>query len=112
MLSRILTQEEGQTVTYRRGSYSAPFTAGIGQTEKWGSDSGDTHDRIERRDFLIRAEDLILNGSATTPADGDLITDAAGEWVVMTIEGGSPDPWEFSDESRSVYRVHAWQGRP
>lgn len=98
----------GESVTYARpGGASATVTAVIGRTEFWGGDAGETHDRFEQRDFLILASDL---ATFTEPADGDTITDAAGEWV-LDSPGGRPRPYDWADAARTVYRLHAWQGR-
>jgi len=102
-----LLTHASSSVTYRRGPTSVTVSAVIGRTEFWGSDSSSMHDRMEQRDFLIQASDLV--GTFTEPEEGDLITDAAGEWVVH-VPDGVPRPWQYSDAARSVMRIHTWQG--
>lgn len=102
-----LIASASSTVVYARGATTASVAAVIGRTDEWGTDNSATHDRYESRDFLIKVSALT---AFTEPADGDTITDSVGEWV-LDSPGGKPNPYDYSDAARTVYRLHAFRGR-
>lgn len=101
----------GQSVTYRRPSPAGTVTvtATIGETvvQQQGYD-GVYMQRVESKDFLIKAEDLILNGSVSLPADGDQIEHGGVTYQVTPIVDGEP-AWRWSNGYRTVLRIHTQQ---
>jgi len=98
-----------RTVTYRRGSASVEVRATVGQTvfrlvEDYGAQV-----RVVRRDYLVAAGDLVLNGQQALPEAGDRIEETDGDKVliyeVMGPGGGEPD-WRYSDPYRRTLRIH------
>ena len=77
-LSDKLQQHASQAVTYQRGADTVPLNATIGRTQFELTGEEGIVERIESRDFLIPAADLVLAGETTLPERGDLIieTDA------------------------------------
>lgn len=63
--------------------------------------------RIESRDFLIRASDLIISEQITTPKPGDLIHESSFTYEVMSPVG-EPE-WRYSDVNRQTIRIHTKQ---
>jgi hypothetical protein len=63
---------------------------------------------VERRDYLIRAADLVLDGALTTPAVGDRIAEIVGGRVeVYAVMGaGSEKHFRPSDPDALALRIH------
>jgi hypothetical protein len=96
------------TVTYRRDSQSVQVQATVGQTVfRIDGDLGATIRHV-RRDYLVRAADLVLppDTAPSLPQRGDRILEASGGvHEVMGPGGGEPD-WRFSDPQRLTLRIH------
>ncbi len=99
-------------VTYRRETGVIALSATVGETV---FEQVDEHGILQRsilRDFLLRAEDLVLTGlGRILPQAGDVIEEAdAGspttvhEHVVVAL--GSEPAWRWSDPYRRTLRVH------
>lgn len=97
-----------RTMIYRRGDDSVEVAATIGSTAFERADEYGVVHRIESRDFLIAAADLVLAGTATLPKPGDRITETGStsvhEYEVMA-PGGEP-AWRYSDPQRLTLRIH------
>ncbi len=95
-------------VTYGRGGESIEVAATVGRTVFEQADEYGILRRIEARDFIIRAVDLVLAGTTTIPKPGDQIRETDGG-VVLVYEvmapGGEP-PWRYSDAYRTALRIH------
>jgi len=67
--------------------------------------------RIESRDYLIRAADLVLAGNAILPKRGDRIRETSGNQVIVyEVVGPSDEPcWRWSDAYRQTLRIHTKQ---
>lgn len=95
-------------VTYARGAESVGLNATVGRTVFEQADEFGIVQRTESRDYLLRAQDLVLAGSLTEPRVGDRISETADgtlwTYEVMAI-GGEPH-YRFSDPERRTLRVH------
>ena len=60
---------------------------------------------INTQDFIFYAVDLIINGSETTPADGDYVM-LNGLKYVVGGGGVSDQNFKYSDPYRTRIRVH------
>ena len=69
----------GRAVTYRRGGAEASLTAVAGQTRVDIEDASGLSIRSRRRDWIVRAADLALDGEVITPEVGDQILLTVGE---------------------------------
>ena len=97
-----------RVVGYHRGSDSVEVRAAIGKTT-FEVDSGyAVLERIESRDYLVPAADLVLDGETTLPARGDRIkeTDGAIVFVYEVMAPGSEPHFTFSDPYRKTLRIH------
>jgi len=65
-------------VVYVRGVEEVTLNATIGQTEFEEQDRDGFVQREQSRDFIVLAEDLIIDGSVVTPESGDLIRETTG----------------------------------
>ena len=97
-----------RTVVYERGSDSVELSATIGRTEFEQADEYGTVHRIEARDYLVRAEDLVLAGQQTLPQAGDRIReiDGAQTFIYEVMAPGTEPPWRYSDANRRTLRIH------
>lgn len=95
-------------VTYQRGVNEVELAATIGRTVFEQDDHAGGLTRIESRDFLIRAADLVLAGNVTLPQPGDRIieTDAIATYTYEVMAPGSEPPWRYSDMNRATLRIH------
>ncbi len=106
-LNRTLAGAAGVSVVYTRGTYSVALTAWVGRTvfaQLMAAQSGAAV-IFGEVDFLIPAASLVLNMALTAPQKGDQVV-----WNGLTFElispGGEPI-WRHSDQTRTVFRVHA-----
>ncbi len=97
-----------RTVVYQRGGSAVELAATIGRTVFEQDDHAGGLTRIESRDFLIRAVDLILAGDVTLPQPGDRIveTDSIATYTYEVMAPGSEPPWRYSDVNRTTLRIH------
>ncbi len=101
-----------RTVTYQRGEHTAEVSATVGRTIFRFDDAHGVVKRYVSRDFLIRAEDLVVDGEQTLPRRGDRIRETQGGQVyvheVMGPGRDEPD-WRYSDPHRQTLRIHTKQ---
>jgi hypothetical protein len=97
-----------RTVMYERGVDSVELAATIGRTEFEQADDYGVLHRIEARDYLIRAVDLLLAGETVLPKAGDQIreTDGAVTHIYEVMAPGGEPPWRYSDPYRVALRIH------
>jgi hypothetical protein len=88
-------------VTYARGIITAVVKATIGRTEYETDDGQVVRTEFTDRDFLISVADLILNGTATLPEEGDQIREVQGSSVLIFEVMG----WRYSDPYRRTFRL-------
>ena len=101
-----------RTVVYQRGDDSVQLQATVGNTVFRFDDAHGGVTRYVSRDFLIRVEDLVLDGEAVLPKRGDRIREPHGEQVhVHEVMGpGRDEPhWRYSDPHRRTLRIHTKQ---
>jgi len=95
-------------VTYLRGGESAQVQATVGRTVFEQQDQFGAIQRTETRDYLVRAQDLVLGGAQALPGAGDRVREPSGTaallYEVMSI--GSEPPFRFSDPERTTLRIH------
>ncbi len=115
LLSRGLSWLEDQrhqhltrTVTYQRGGSEVELAATIGRTVFEQDDHAGGLTRIESRDFLIRAADLVLATETILPKPGDRIreSDAITIYTYEVMAPGTEPPWRYSDVNRTTLRIH------
>lgn len=105
-LNRALGTAAGVSVTYARGAQSVTLTAWVGRTVFGQLPSGQTGGSVVfgDADFLIPVSALVLAAVAVQPSRGDRVT-WAGLVYEIVAPGGDP-PWRYSDQTRTVYRIH------
>lgn len=99
-------------VTYRRGALTLTgLAAWVGRTafSRTSSEPGPAV-VIGERDYLFAVADLVLGGQPVAPKPGDRVTETIAG-VATTFEVVSPETGEpavrYSDQTRTVWRVHA-----
>ena len=95
------TKHMTRDVTYARGIMTGALKATIGRTEYETDDGQVVRTQFTDRDFLISVADLILNGSATLPEEGDQLHETQGTSILIFEVMG----WRYSDPYRRTYRI-------
>jgi len=104
-------------VTYHRGAQSVTLRATVGRTPFDITSESGISQQSESRDYLIRAEDLVLGGTQRLPEVGDKIHEVDGSTTYIyevripgSIGSGTPDQMEphyrYSDPGRLALRIH------
>ena len=97
-----------QMVSYHRGVASVELGATVGRSEFEQVDDYGLVQRIESRDYLVQAADLVLNTQRTLPHAGDKIreTQGAQTFVYEVMAPGNEPPYRYSDPQRHALRIH------
>lgn len=98
-------------VTYRRGSDMVELAATIGRTV-FEVDSGrGLLEKVEARDFLVLAEELVLAGETVLPERGDQVRETRGDTVFVyeVMAPGREPHFRWSDPYRKTLRIHTKQ---
>ncbi|MCL2645615.1 MAG: hypothetical protein FWD61_01255 [Phycisphaerales bacterium] len=109
-----------QPVVYQRGGGggegggTVEVPATIGTTVFQIDDGGGALLRIESRDYLILAADLMIGGTPIVPRRGDRIRETSGtgggQVFVYEVVGPGDEPcWRWSDAYRQTLRIHTKQ---
>ena len=100
-------EHASHAVTYHRGGEQVTVNATVGET-RWDVEKEHGVETWQSRDFLIRAEDLVLAGGPAEPAAGDRIKETIdGQVLVFEVMApGDEPPWRYSDQWRKTLRVH------
>jgi hypothetical protein len=98
-------------IMYRRGIHSVTLRATVGRTQFELSDGLGTVLETQVRDYLIRAQDLVLNGRPTLPERGDRIEEAQDQltFIYEVLPLGDEPAWRYSDPYRQTFRIHTRQ---
>ena len=101
-------QHMSQSVTYHRSIDSVAVQATIGRTVFEVDDGTGILEKIESRDFLMLAADLVLASEVTLPQRGDRIKETAGDkvYVYEVLAPGKEPHYRFSDPYRKTLRIH------
>jgi hypothetical protein len=88
-LAAKLKASASQLVTYQRGRDTVSVSATLGTSDEEVFDSsGGTSMHTKRTDFIVTAEDLILDGETVTPLSGDRIIVGTRTYEVMALADG------------------------
>jgi hypothetical protein len=65
-------------------------------------------ERLESRDYLVTASELILGGQVKVPEAGDCIreTDGSTVYVYEVMAPGNEPVYRYSDPYRKTLRIH------
>lgn len=106
MIARTFKEHASGTVTYRRGPHRLTIAATIGDdaAEVEAKGGGQFRTNIEWRQFFVTAADLILNGLAFEPQQGDEICETHGsETIVYELQPTEEEPaWRYADAYRQT----------
>lgn len=100
-----------QPIVYEQGGGRIELAATIGRTEFEIDDGAGALVRVEARDFLVSAADLVLAGAPVLPDRGDRIRETGGDkvYVYEVMAPGGGVPWRWSDPWRRTLRIHTRQ---
>jgi hypothetical protein len=97
-----------RTVTYQRGQQSVEVAATVGKTVFRVDNGYGLLERHETRDYLVSANDLVLDGQTVLPKAGDRVIEAEAK-MIFTYEvmaPGNEPVWRYSDPYRKTLRIH------
>lgn len=103
-LAETLLAHGAQDVIYRRGSKNISIRAALGKSVFETDNGEDMPVQVETRDFICKASDLILDGTAILPAARDRISLNGRAHEVLSIPGAPP--YRYCDASRILIRIH------
>lgn len=107
-LERQRRQHLSRAITYRRNSATVEVMAQVAATRYESED----HDGItiaqSVRDYIVAAEDLVLDGQQTEPERGDEILEDRGEktLVFTVMDIGDEKHFRPTDPDGNAYRIH------
>jgi len=95
-------------VIYYRAGLSVELLATVGRSVFEVVAADGVVEQVERRDYLIRAEDLVLGGERTEPQPGDLIKEPVnGMHELYEVMGaGREKHFRKSDDKGLTLRIH------
>ena len=95
-------------VTYQRGAQNVTLSATVGRSVFQVVTADGLVEQVERRDYLVRAANLVLGGAATEPQVGDRIRETVGGNVqVYEVMGaGQEKHFRKSDPDGLTLRIH------
>lgn len=98
-------------VTYARGASTVDLNATIGRTEFEVIDQYGVMTKVQSRDYILTAADLIIDAEVVTPKRGDKIRETDGDTVYIyeVMSPGQHPEWRYSDHSRLSLRIHTKQ---
>ena len=102
------TEHASRTVTYQRGAGNVALVASIGRTIFDVDNGFGVVERVESRDFLVLAADLVLAGVPVLPERGDRVRETQGTttYVYEVMAPGKEPHFRFSDPYRKTLRIH------
>jgi len=98
-----LKAHASETVVYKRGADTINICASFGKTNYQIEDESGMKVGGQVTDFLFAAQDLVINGSQTTPQAGDQIQTDSAIYEAMFLPDGY---WRYSDPFRTMIRLH------
>lgn len=94
----------GDEVVYSRGQQTVKLTA-IGTAVTFDVvQAGEIQITAQRMDWLLRRQDLVLDGLATDPIEGDRITDGTRIYEVMPV--GTESAAGPADVDADLWNIH------
>lgn len=107
-LSGQIDQHLSSSVVYKRGSLAVPVNASKGRTTFEIQDSNGILIAVESRDFLITADNLVLDGIRSIPEVGDRIVETRdGVFEAYEVSNfGLEQPYRYCDPHRIKLRIH------
>ena len=103
-----LSRHAAERVHYLRSAAVTEMPAVLGGSD-FDVDQGDgSMLRVHAHDFVIRADQLLLDGIPVEPEEGDrIIVGTLGAGEVYEVMGIPGEPaWRYTDEHRYAYRIH------
>ena len=97
-----------RNVLYQRDTESVLLSATVGKTIFRVDTGYGRLERLESRDYLVTASELILSGQVKLPEAGDCIreTDGSTVYVYEVMAPGNEPVYRYSDPYRKTLRIH------
>jgi hypothetical protein len=103
-----LKKHASTRVYYKRAAAAVQLSATIGRSEFDGTDTDGHLLRFQSRDYLVDAQDLVIDDVPTEPKPGDQIIegDLDNGFVYEVMPVGEEGCWRWADSFRIKYRIH------
>ena len=100
-------ESAGECVTYARGEDQIEVMAVRGNSQ-FEEVPGDMEARVSIRmlPWLIRAEELVIDGAEVEPQRGDQIVSGDG-LIYDVLPGPEGNHWRWSNQYKTTYRIHS-----
>jgi len=97
-----------RSIVYLRGADSVQVKATVGRTVFRVDKGYGVLERIEARDYLILAADLVLSNAPVLPKAGDKIREVEDgrTFTYEVLAPGNEPCWRYSDLYRVTLRIH------
>jgi len=107
-LEGMRTAHASRLVVYVRGTDSVEVQATVGRTVFRLDKGYGVIERVEARDYLVLAVDLVLGGAVALPKAGDRIREVEGNkaFIYEVMAPGGEPCWRWSDLYRRTLRIH------
>jgi hypothetical protein len=95
-------------VLYYRAGFSVEVLATVGRSVFEVATEGGGVESVERRDYLLRAEDLVLGEEPVEPQPGDIVKEPVeGNYLLFEVMGaGQEKCFRRSDPDGRTLRIH------
>jgi len=102
------TRHATRIVTYHRGLASIDVSATVGRTVFEVVGASGVAEKIEARDYLLLAADLVIDDQRTLPNRGDRIRETVGStsFLYEVMAPGREPHYRYSDPYRKTLRIH------
>ena len=111
MLPKVLKRVNSRRVKYSRGDNYVYLQATVASTVISYETEHGFRARVQTRDYLIEAKDLIIAGSQVEPRVGDQIVDTndlKDTSVTYEVMGeATEEAWRYTDRYKNMLRVHS-----
>lgn len=99
-----LFDSAGVEVMYLRGQIEISLSAVLGSTNWQDENTSDTYLGIKSIDFILKPNELTIEGNLVEPSRGDMIRYAGYDYDL--IQTGNGTFWSWSDGFKTFYRIH------
>lgn len=107
-LGKVQAEHASEEVHYLRGDSAVAVRAVVGRSEFEHADAEGHVTRLQPKDFLILAAELLVDDVPAEPAPGDRVVQGGLEdghvYEVMDLPG--VPCWSWSDPLHAKYRIH------
>lgn len=95
---------DSESVTISNGTNTVGVSATVGETDVEEEGPNGLPVRTQIRDYIITAEDLVLNGVQVEPQEGWTITE--GDLTCRVVPIGDQSCFDYTTQTKKRMRIH------